>query len=93
MKTGWRVKKSHKKLRFKDGVGQYMKDIDGKLIPVCDIDDVRIVIDDIYVLTIFLKSGKEHDMAYSNDLKTITMQMEMVKKEIEGHRFWLEEEE
>ena len=91
MKT-WRVKKSYEKEKRPCGVGQYMNDIDGKLIPVCEIEDIRIVVDDIYVLTIFLKSGKEHDMAYSNDLKTITMQMEMVKKEIESHRFWLEEE-
>ena len=91
MKT-WRVKKSYEEEKRPHGVGQYMKDIDGKLIPVCEIEDIRIVVDDIYVLTIFLKSGKEHDMAYSNDLKTITMQMEMVKKEIESHRFWLEEE-
>ena len=94
MKTGWRIKKSHEKLRLKNGIGQYMKDVDGGLIPVVEIEDIEITEDSgIYTLTVYLKSGKEHDIAYGNDLDMMLEQMKMAEKEIAGHRFWLEEEE
>jgi hypothetical protein len=94
MKTGWRVKKSHEKLRLKNGVGQYMKDVDGKLIPVAQIKSTEIIEEDgIYTLAIFLNSGRKHDIAYGNDFDMMLEQKEMTEKEIAGHRFWLEEEE